>query len=390
MMINGCSARSKKTGHKKNALLPLNDFINVAPNLIEYKQLLQGWISINKIYWLQEIYAASTQVVRQIILANSADPANILDFFIRHILQEDTLASLNHVSAIDLSYETPPKSLKSYHALPVNNKAVWDMEYEEEYYGIHNKTKTWTYISEEEYQQLKLSVGNTLPTIHLAVIKTDANGKPQWAKYRICVMGNLDPTNWSCNKVFAPVLSHLKICLLVTIDVQERCKVNSGDLKQAFCQAYFPDGEKYVLRLPKDYPITPPNTHFGLIWTLYVLKRIPRHWYKNLRATFLAIVLKQNKNSPCIFSGSIMPGHPPICVGLSVDEFIYFSASEVVKTEFYQRIKDNKQILLTLKVNPQFFRHEMAENRRQWEPYHSSVARGHYQRASGRTRPIIY
>ena len=168
----------KNKSENKNSLLPLNDFINVAPDLIESKQLLQEWISINDIYELQEIYAASTQVVRRIILANSADLSDISDFSIRHLLQEDTLASANHVSAIDLSSTTPPKSLKYHHAPPVNDKAIWYMAYEEEYYGLHNKTKTCTYILEEEYQQLKPPVGNALPTISLATIKTDANGKP--------------------------------------------------------------------------------------------------------------------------------------------------------------------------------------------------------------------
>ena len=56
------------------------------------------------------------------------------------------------------------------------------MAYEEEYYGLHNRTKIWTYISEEEYQQLKPSVSNSLQTISPATIKTDANGKPQQSK----------------------------------------------------------------------------------------------------------------------------------------------------------------------------------------------------------------
>ena len=120
MMINGRSARAEKTDQKKNALLPLNDFI----------KKLQGWISINKIWKIKELYSASTQVVDQIILTNSADPANISDFSIRNLLQEDTLAFEKHVSAIDLFSTTPPKSLKSHHALPVNNKAIWDMAYE--------------------------------------------------------------------------------------------------------------------------------------------------------------------------------------------------------------------------------------------------------------------
>ena len=218
---------------------------------------MQGWISVNNIYNPQELYAAPTQVFRRIILANSADPAEISDFAIRHIIQEDTLASTKHVSAIDLSSETPPKPLNSHRSLPVNDKDTWDMAYEEVLYGLHNKTKTWTYISEEEYQQLKPDVGNSLPTISLATINTNVNGKPQRAKYRICVLGDLEPTNWSRNKVFAMVISQLELCLLITIDVQKRCKLKAGYFKQTFCQAYLLDGETYVLLPTKDFPITP-------------------------------------------------------------------------------------------------------------------------------------
>ena len=100
-------------------------------NLIDSKQLLQGWISINNIHKLQEIYTASTQFVRRIILSNYANPANISDFEIWHLLQEDTLAFAKHVSAIDLSSTIPPKPLKYHHAMPINDKAIWDMAYEE-------------------------------------------------------------------------------------------------------------------------------------------------------------------------------------------------------------------------------------------------------------------
>ena len=110
---------------------------------------MQGWISINKIHELQEIYSESTQFLCHIILANSANPAKISDFDIRYLLQEDKLASTNHVSAIEISSIFLPKSLKSHHAPPFNDKAIWDMAYEEYYYGLNKNTKTWTYISEE-------------------------------------------------------------------------------------------------------------------------------------------------------------------------------------------------------------------------------------------------
>ena len=164
----------KKTTKKKNAHIPLNDFINAAPNIIDYKQLLQEWMSINKMHELQEIYAASTQVVRHIVLANSIDPTNISECAIRHLLQEDTLAPAKHVSTIDISSTISPKSLNSHHAMPINDKAIWDMDYEEEYYGPHKDTKTWTNILEEEYQNINPAVGNALPTISLATIKTDS------------------------------------------------------------------------------------------------------------------------------------------------------------------------------------------------------------------------
>ena len=70
-----------------------------------------------------------------------------------------------------------------------------------------------------EYQQLKPAVGNALPTISISTINTDANSKPQREKYRVCVLGNIDPTNCSLNVVFAPVLSQLELRLFTIIAV---------------------------------------------------------------------------------------------------------------------------------------------------------------------------
>ena len=82
--------------------------------------------------------------------------------------------------------------------------------------------KTLTYILEEEYQQLKPDVGNTLSIISLATIKTNTNGKHHRSKYGICFLGNLDPTKWSRNKVFAPFLYWIELRLLITIAAQKR------------------------------------------------------------------------------------------------------------------------------------------------------------------------
>jgi len=40
------------------------------------------------------------------------------------------------------------------------------------------------------------------------------------------------------------------------------------------------------------------------------------------------------KNSPCLFVGTIIPGKPPIYVGIHVDDIIYFSADDDVERKF--------------------------------------------------------
>ena len=49
--------------------------------------------------------------------------------------------------------------------------------------------------------------------------KKDQDGNPIRCKYRLVVLGNLDPNNWSKSDCFAPVLSQLELRLLQTIAV---------------------------------------------------------------------------------------------------------------------------------------------------------------------------
>jgi hypothetical protein len=41
--------------------------------------------------------------------------------------------------------------------------------------------------------------------------------------------------------------------------------------------------------------------------------------------------LRQSTTSPCIFTGTIIEGGPPIYVGIYVDDIIYFSGSDAVE-----------------------------------------------------------
>ena len=90
------------------------------------------------------------------------------------------------------------------------DQALWDEAYADEYYGLHNDTKAWEYIMEEEYRTLRPTFGHTLPTFAIATLKMDEDGNTSRIKYRIIVMDNLDPHSWAKNDSFASVMSQME------------------------------------------------------------------------------------------------------------------------------------------------------------------------------------
>ena len=118
------------------------------------------------------------------------------------------------------------------------------------------KLDTWELITEEEYKLLRKSLGPTLPTISISTIKREKDGNPDRAKYRICVLGNLDPHNWEKSDCFAPVLSAVELRFLINLAVKHKCIPKTGDVSQAFCQTYLTENGKYVMTQPAGEKIT--------------------------------------------------------------------------------------------------------------------------------------
>jgi hypothetical protein len=173
-----------------------------------------------------------------------------------------------------------------------------------------------------------------MPTMTIAVIKKDGEGRPVRAKYRIVALGNLDPHSWSKSDCFAPILSQLELRFLVALAAQQRCIPKTGDITQVFCQSYLSKDEHYVCKPPVGCPLTSHNTYLQLKKILYGLRRSPRHFYQLAKKTLLSIGLKMHPSSPCIFYGTLIPGEPPLYIGLYVDDLIYFSQSDKVQDKF--------------------------------------------------------
>ena len=54
-------------------------------------------------------------------------------------------------------------------------KELWKSAYDEEYYGLE-RLPAWTTITEAEYNAIKPTVGNILPTMAISTIKHYENG----------------------------------------------------------------------------------------------------------------------------------------------------------------------------------------------------------------------
>jgi len=140
----------------------------------------------------------------------------------------------------------------------------------------------------------------------ISTVKYDERGSSKRAKYRIVVLGNLDPHLWSKSDCFAPVMSMMEVRLLTAMAIHFCKTLKSGDSKQAFCQAKLPKGEEYIPKLPPGCPLTPQGTYRKLQGTLYGLKRSPRHWFDKSCTIFKLLGLPQCANGPCLFHGNII------------------------------------------------------------------------------------
>ena len=231
--------------------------------------------------------------------------------------------SAKHVSAKNLVDTTAPTSLLKHLTMHPSDRETWDSSYREEYEGLAH-CNTYKIISQEEYKRLKHKVKGILPTMAIATIKKDGEGNPVRAKYRIVALGNMDPHPWSKQDCFAPVLSQMELRLLISIAVKLKTLPKSGDVSQAFVQSNLPPNETYICRPPVGCPITPKNSYWQLLKTLYGLKRSPKHWYELAKKILLEIGFQQCKHSPCIFIGQLIPRQAPVYLGLYVDDFIFF------------------------------------------------------------------
>jgi len=243
---------------------------------------------------------------------------------------------LRHVAAHGLHSLVPPTSLKAHNKLDPHDCAIWDAAYDEEYDEL-DSLPTWEVISESQYRQLSKG-RQVLPTMAIATIKYDENNRPKREKYRLVVLGNLDYHTWSKESTAAPVMSQLELRLLTSLAVYNRRVLKNYDVKQAFIQSSLPADEEYFLRPLPGCPQSKLGQYWHLLRSLYGLKRAPKLWFEMLSSHLKAMGLKCSETSSWLFYGVLVPGEPPVYIGIYVDDIIYFSASDITERMFEEKL----------------------------------------------------
>jgi hypothetical protein len=199
---------------------------------------------------------------------------------------------------------------------------------------------TYIKINLEEYRALRTKgAPRAIPTMCVLSIKKDKMLNPLRAKSRIVILGNHEDCIWTKSEKYTPVLRPDTMCLMVSLAVERQHTLKQGDCKNAFCQGILPDDQITIVKPPIGNPDAKKDKYWLLTWTLYGLRRSPRHWYNKIMAVLNSLGLKANSLDPCLFTGSIVnPSNPaagiptaPLTLRIYVDNFLYFSKNPEVK-----------------------------------------------------------
>ena len=155
-------------------LIHLADSLPELETLAHKCYINKNWLKSKTVMSLQATATTGTIIARRVTFMQTSNPAHLSNTAVQEKFMNtpipDIIGYSNKVSAKNLTSLHEPK-LHEHCKLSASDKSIWDQSYFEEYMGLHNDTKTWEYISEKEYQDLRKIIGNALPTMALSKIK---------------------------------------------------------------------------------------------------------------------------------------------------------------------------------------------------------------------------
>ena len=82
---------------------------------------------------------------------------------------------------------------------------------------------------------MRSTIGTALPIYAISTMKGDEHGNLYRTKYRIVVLENLDPHNWTKIDFFVPVIAQMDFRVMISLACHLRIPPKQGDFVQTFC-----------------------------------------------------------------------------------------------------------------------------------------------------------
>ena len=127
--------------------------------------------------------------------------------------------------------------------------------------------------------------------------------------------------------------------------VEDGCQFKQRDCKNVFCNSILPDDEICIVKSPAGCPQTKPGTFWKLNKTLYGLTRSAHYWYTKISNHLVNdLEFEAMPQDQCVYKCTPLKGHPPIYVGLYVDNLVYYSKSDKVEEWFEMSLKSHIKV----------------------------------------------
>jgi hypothetical protein len=212
------------------------------------------------------------------------------------------------------------------------DRRLWTESYVEEAMGLKSQD-TYVVIGAKDYENNHSNI-QIIPTMNVQTIKKDKVAPPDRVKSRIVALGNFEDRVWEKSEKYAPILRDESSRAMTSMAAEIGQREKQGDCKNAFAQSYLPKDETIICRPPRGCPLSKPGDLWLLRKTLYGLCQSPYHRYQNIKKILIGMGLQNSAHDQCVFYGKIAPHLPPLYLGLYVDYFKYFSASNEAEKLF--------------------------------------------------------
>ena len=240
-------------------------------------------------------------------------------------------SSWNHLPHDDMVFAIFDEPTSVAQALRDPDASLWRAAMLEELEGL-DLGGTWTVVDIPES-------ANLMKTKWVFKKKTDKDGNVTRHRARLCVKGYTQSHGVDYNEVFAPVVRHSTLRIVLALAAHYGMFVHQLDVPKAFPQSDI-DYDCYI-SAPPGSPKLPRGKCYKLNKALYGLKQAGRLFNRMLTSFLLGLGFTQSLSDPCLFYNKHNGSFTIICI--YVDDILIASTDETMLNDYITKLRERFQ-----------------------------------------------